>query len=99
MFSQFLIGLHEERLAYWTRQYEKEKQILLEQYANEIDSYKEKKFKAHKELECVYYALQNENDAQKEQDEKKHQEKIDDIKSKVLYIRCIFLVYFFLFEK
>lgn len=82
---QFLAGLHEERLAYWTCQYENEKQILLDQYAAEIDSYKDRKFRAHKELECVYYALQNQNDTQKAQDEKEHQEKIDDIKSKVFY--------------
>lgn len=78
-----MIGIHGERLAYWTHQYENEKQILLNQYASEMDSYKEKKFRAHKELECVYYALQSEHDAHREKDEKGHQEKIDDIKSKV----------------
>lgn len=50
---------------------------------NEMESYKEKKFKAHKELECVFYALQSENDAQKEQDEKNQLDKIDEVKSKV----------------
>lgn len=69
-------------MGYWTCQYENEKQILLDQYAQEIENYRERKFRAHKELECVYYALQSENDNQKAQDEKEHQEKIDDIKSK-----------------
>lgn len=50
-----------------------------------MDSYKNRKFRAHKELECVYYALQARNDAEREEDEKMHLEKIDDIKSKVLF--------------
>lgn len=70
-------------MAYWTHLYENEKKILLDQYASEMDSYKNRKFQAHKELECVYYSLQNQHEAQKEQDEKDHLEKIDDIKSKV----------------
>lgn len=70
-------------MAYWTHLYENEKKILLDQYASEMDSYKNRKFQAHKELECVYYSLQNQHEAQKEQDEKEHLEKIDDIKSKV----------------
>lgn len=79
-----LSELHGERLAYWTHQYENEKKVLLDQYASEMDSYKNRKFRAHKELECVFYALQAENEDQNEGDEKKQQEKIDDIKSKVL---------------
>lgn len=75
--------MHGERLTYWTRQYENEKKILLDQYANEMDSYRSRKFQTHKELECVFYALESECDAQKERDEKEHLEKIDDIKSKV----------------
>lgn len=76
-------GLHAERLKYWRDQYENEKKVLIKQYMNEMESYKEKKFKAHKELECVFYALQSENDAQKEQDEKNQLDKIDEVKSKV----------------
>lgn len=87
-----LLGLHGDRLGYWTHQYENEKQILLNQYASEMDSYKNRKFRAHKELECVYYALQSENDSQEERDEKAHLEKIDDIKSRVQY----FTFYIFL---
>lgn len=77
--------MHSERLAYWTTKYENEKKVLLDQYATEMDSYKERKFRAHKELECVYYALESENNAQTEQDEKEQQKKIDDIKSKVRF--------------
>lgn len=82
-FESIFSELHGERLTYWTRQYENEKKILLDQYANEMDSYKNRKFQAHKELECVFYALESENDAQKDRDEKEHLERIDDIKSKV----------------
>lgn len=83
--------MHGDRLNYWTHQYENEKTILLNQYASEMDSYKNRKFRAHKELECVFYALQAENDAENEQDEKRHLEKIDDIKSKVSIKLGIFL--------
>lgn len=72
-------------MAYWTRQYEHEKEILLNQYASEMESYKDKKFRAHKELECVFYALENEHDAHRKQDEQEHQDKIDDINSKVSF--------------
>lgn len=75
--------MHGQRLTYWTSQYENEKKILLDQYANEMDSYKSRKFQTHKELECVFYALQTDSDAQKERDEKEHLKQIDDIKSKV----------------
>ena len=78
-----ILDLHGDRLNYWTCQYENEKKILLDQYANEMDTYKNRKFQSHKELECVFYALESEYDAKKERDEQDHLEKIDDIKSKV----------------
>lgn len=76
-------GLHSERLKYWSAKYEDKKQVLMEQHATEMKNYREKKFKAHKELECVFYSLQNECDAQKMEEQRKHQHKIDDVKSKV----------------
>lgn len=75
--------MHGDRLAYWTHQYENEKQVLLDQYAEEMESYKARKFRAHKELECVFYALESQNESEIQNDEQEHQEKIDDIKSKV----------------
>lgn len=78
-------------MAYWTHQYENEKQVLLDQYAEEMDSYKNRKFNAHKELECIFYALERQNELELQRDEKEHQEKIDDIKSKVLY--CVHQFY------
>lgn len=50
-----------------------------------MESYKDKKFRAHKELECAFYALENEHDAHRKQDEQEHQDKIDDINSKVSF--------------
>lgn len=75
-------GLHAERLRYWTRQYEHEKGILLSQYQTEMESYKDRKFRAHKELECVFYALDNENETQIARDEMEHLNRIDEVRSK-----------------
>lgn len=55
----------------------------MSQHATEMKNYKEKKFKGYKELECVFYSLQSESDAQRSEKEKRHQEKVDDVKSKV----------------
>lgn len=76
-------GLHSERLSYWTHQYEHEKGILLSQYETEIESYKDRKFRAHKELECVFYALEQENESQIARDETEHMNRIDEVRSKV----------------
>lgn len=80
------LDLHSNRLDYWTYQYEKEKKILFDQYQSEMKTYKERKFKAHKELECVYHSLENKNDTQKMCEEKVHSEKVDIIKSQVRHI-------------
>lgn len=98
------LGLHGDRLSYWTNQYEHEKGVLLNQYEIEMENYKNRKFKAHKELECVFYALQNENDTQTDQDEIEHLQKIDEVKSKVnkqlhhyqcLMFNCMLFFFFF----
>lgn len=75
--------LHSDRVNFWLGQYEREKKILLSQYGEEMDQYKDRKFKAHKELECVYYGLENIAEKEKDQAEIDHQKKIDNIKSKV----------------
>lgn len=75
-------GLHSERLSYWTRQYEHEKGILLGQYEAEMESYKDRKFRAHKELECVFYAIEQKNEAQLARDEMEQLNRIDDVRSK-----------------
>lgn len=75
-------GLHSERLSYWTRQYEHEKEILLSQYETEMESYKDRKFRAHKELECVFYASENVNEIQVARDQMEHLNRIDEVRSK-----------------
>jgi hypothetical protein len=84
--------LHSDRVNFWLGQYEREKKILLYQYGEEMDQYKDRKFKAHKELECVYYGLENIAEKEKKQAEIDHQTKIDNIKSKVTDL-CI-TIYF-----
>lgn len=76
-------ALHSDRVSFWRNQYEREKHILLQQYNAEMDQYKDRKFKAHKELECVYYGLENMADRHRDEAELNHQKKIDNIKSKV----------------
>lgn len=50
-----------------------------------MDSYKERKFRAHKELECLHYGLESIADDQRQLAENKHLEKVDNIKSKVSF--------------
>lgn len=82
----FSVALHADRVCFWRSQYEHEKRILLQQYTDEMDQYKDRKFKAHKELECVYYGLENIADRFRDEAETNHQTKIDNIKSKVWII-------------
>lgn len=78
-----MTDLHKHRVIFWRNQYEREKGILLQQYNDEMDLYKDRKFKAHKELECVYYGLEDMADRMRDEAEMIHQNKIDNIKSKV----------------
>lgn len=75
--------MHADRLSFWTVAYENEKKLLLQQYNDEMDSYKERKFRAHKELECVHYGLEALADERHKLANEKHEEKVYEIKSKV----------------
>lgn len=92
---QFFIELHLERLNYWTVQYEKEKEVLLHQYQTEMETYKKRKFKAHKELECVHHALESQNEAQQKLSDEIQLEKVDKIKSQVSNNSKTVLTFFF----
>lgn len=75
--------MHADRLNFWTVAYENEKKLLLQQYTDEMDSYKERKFRAHKELECVHYGLEALADERQKLIAEKQEEKVYEIKSKV----------------
>lgn len=75
--------MHADRLSFWTVAYENEKELLLQQYTDEMDSYKERKFRAHKELECVHYGLEALSDERQKSIAKKQEEKLYEIKGKV----------------
>lgn len=79
--------MHADRLCFWTIAYENEKKMLLQQYNDEIDSYKEQKFRAHKELECVHYGLEALADERQKLATAKHEEKVYEIKSKVSWTK------------
>lgn len=76
-------AMHADRLNFWTVAYEDEKKLLLHQYNDEMDSYKERKFRAHKELESVHYGLEALADERRKLTGEKHEEKKYEIKSKV----------------
>lgn len=75
--------MHADRLSFWTVAYENEKKLLLQQYNDEMDSYKDRKYRAHKELECVHYGLEALADERQKLAGEKHEGKVYEIKSKV----------------
>lgn len=76
-------ALHFYRIDFWKKLYQEEKQILLQQYKREMEVYKERKFNAYKELECVHYGLEDIARKQREESEQHYLEKVDSVKSKV----------------
>lgn len=75
--------MHSERLDFFTAQYEKEKRTMLSQYAEEMDSYKTRKFCVQRELDCVQFGLEDTDEQQRRSVENEHRDDIDRIKSKV----------------
>lgn len=75
--------MHGERLDFWTKAYGKEKSTLLQQYADEMDSYKDRKFRAHKELECVHHGLEALADQRQKSANEEHDGDVYGCKSKV----------------
>lgn len=56
---------------------------MLNQYHKEIQTYKERKIKAHVELECVFYGLESIADNDRDKVHNRHLKKADDVKSGV----------------
>lgn len=56
---------------------------MLNQYHKEIQTYKERKIKAHVELECVFYGLESIADNDRDKVHDRHLKKVDDVKSGV----------------
>lgn len=54
---------------------------MLNQYHKEIQTYKERKIKAHVELECVFYGLESIADNERDKTHERHLKKVDDVKS------------------
>lgn len=78
-----LIGIHSDRLKFIRDKYVKEKKVILMTNAKEIDNYKGNKTKIQKELECVYYGLEEINDKQKSDYDQEHQRRKDELKNSV----------------
>ena len=56
---------------------------MLNQYHQEIQTYKERKIKAFVELECVFYGLESIADNERDKKHESHLKKVDDVKSGV----------------
>lgn len=78
-----LIGIHSDRLQFIRDKYVREKKVILTTNAKEIENYKGTKTKIQKELECVYYGLEEINDKQKLDYDLEHQRRKDDLKNSV----------------
>lgn len=62
-----------------------EKKSMLNQYHQEIQTYKERKIRAHVELECVFYGLESITDNDRDKAHDRHLKKVDDVKSGVSF--------------
>ncbi|KAJ6645552.1 Dynein regulatory complex subunit 2, partial [Pseudolycoriella hygida] len=76
-----LIALHSDRIAFLKTSYLDEKKSMLNQYHKEIQTYKERKIKAHVELECVFYGLESIADNDRDRVRDRHLKQVDDVKS------------------
>lgn len=91
MFKHFLFSaLHCDRIAFLKTSYLDEKKSMLNQYHKEIQTYKERKIKAHVELECVFYGLESIADNDREKVHDRHLKKVDDVKSGVSLQNTLF---------
>lgn len=78
-----LIGIHKDRLQFVRDNYVKEKKSILTTNAKEIENYKGEKTKIQKELECVFYGLEEISDKQKWDYDQEHQRRKDEVKNSV----------------
>lgn len=59
---------------------------MLNQFHQEMQRYKDRKHTSLKELECVYYGLENKMEKQTNESVEHHLQKIDEVKSAVSFI-------------
>lgn len=80
-----IINIYNERLRYFRETYEKNRKILLDQNKKELDCYLSYKQKAQRELEAVFYGL--EENAEKAQNiaHERHLQKLDEFKNAVIF--------------
>ena len=93
-YNFYFPGLHRDRAGFWKNNYQNEKKSLLTQFQTEMKSYKERKLKAYKELESVYYGLESKAENDREKAIQHHLKKVDDVKSSVSINNKIRLSFF-----
>lgn len=84
-------SIYNDRLRYFREAYEKNRKILLDRNEKEVTRYLEYKEKAQRELEAVFYGL--EENAEKSQSEahERHLQKLDEFKNAVNIIQVLVL--------
>lgn len=79
----FFSAISDDRLDFFRKNYEKEKQNILQSYSKNMTDYKHKKFQLQKELESVYYGLAERTLKTTKSAEEEFLQKQDEIKNSV----------------
>lgn len=82
---ELLIRIHGDRVDFWKNSYQREKKLLLDEYHDEIQVYKNRSNQAQIELEHVFSGLQSKAEREKDLSSEHHLNLMDNIKSGVGY--------------
>lgn len=78
-----IIKVHSERLRFWREWYVTEKNTMLERFHMHIEGYKIKKNNTQADLECVYFALEEEIRLDEAKTESEYIKRADDFRNTV----------------
>ncbi len=83
-FLSILTELHSDRLEFFKKEYETEKDKQLQSYKKDMADYKSKKFQMQKELESVYYGLSERTFKAIKSAEEEFMQRVDELKNSVI---------------
>lgn len=78
-----LVDIHEKRLEFWYDFYSQEKEILLKEFYEDIKTNQAALVQSKAELECVYYALEEETAVDRTKNQNKAQKTLDGFRDMV----------------
>lgn len=70
-------------MQFFRNNYETEKELLLQDFQDDNKNLKNMTAKAQKNLECVYYQLEEETESERNEAHEKYLKQLDDIKAEV----------------